>query len=121
MGQNYVVIRVIHQIFPAPLRHMLLLLLSCFNRVQLCATLYIAAHQSPLSLGFSRQEYWSGLPFPSPMHACMLRHFSHSNSVQPYGQQHMLGEQLLCTLEVGYGQLTHPSQLNLVSSAVFSR
>ena len=27
-----------------------------------------AAHQAPLSLGFSRQEYWSGLPFPSPMH-----------------------------------------------------
>ena len=28
----------------------------------------MAAHQAPLSLGFSRQEYWSGLPFPSPMH-----------------------------------------------------
>ena len=27
-----------------------------------------AAHQAPLSLGFSSQEYWSGLPFPSPMH-----------------------------------------------------
>ena len=27
-----------------------------------------AAHQSPPSLGFSRQEHWSGLPFPSPMH-----------------------------------------------------
>jgi len=26
----------------------------------------MAAHQAPLSLGFSRQEYWSGLPFPSP-------------------------------------------------------
>ena len=36
----------------------------------------MAAHQAPLSLGFSRQEYWSGLPFPSPMHACMLSHFS---------------------------------------------
>ena len=33
--------------------------------------------QAPLSLGFSRQEYWSGLPFPSPMHACMLSCFSH--------------------------------------------
>ena len=32
----------------------------------------MAAHYSPLSLGFSRQEYWSGLPFPSPRHACML-------------------------------------------------
>ena len=27
----------------------------------------MAAHQAPLSLGFSRQEHWSGLPFPSPM------------------------------------------------------
>ena len=30
------------------------------------ATPWIAAHQAPLSMGFSRQEYWSGLPFPSP-------------------------------------------------------
>ena len=30
-----------------------------------------------LHLGFSRQEHWSGLPFPSPMHACMLSRFSH--------------------------------------------
>ena len=37
----------------------------------------MAAHQAPLSLGFSRQEYQSGLPFPSPMHACMLSRFSH--------------------------------------------
>ena len=36
----------------------------------------MAANQDPLSLGFSRQEYWSGLPFPSPMHACMLSRFS---------------------------------------------
>ena len=36
----------------------------------------MAAHQAPPSLGFSRQEYWSGLPFPSPIHACMLSRFS---------------------------------------------
>ena len=46
----------------------LLLLLSCFSRVRLGATLKTAAHQAPPFLGFSRQEYWSGLPFPSPMH-----------------------------------------------------
>ena len=46
----------------------LLLLLSHFSRVRLCATPQTAAHHSPLSLGFSRQEHWSGLPFPSPMH-----------------------------------------------------
>ena len=44
-----------------------LLLLSHFSRVRLCVTPQKAAHQAPLSLGFSRQEYWSGLPFPSPM------------------------------------------------------
>ena len=47
---------------------LLLLLLSHFCRVRLCATPKMAAHQAPLSLGFSRQEHWSGLPFPSPMH-----------------------------------------------------
>ena len=46
----------------------LLLLLSRFSRVRLCATPLMAAHQAPPSLGFSRQEHWSGLPFPSPMH-----------------------------------------------------
>ena len=43
-------------------------LLSRFSRVQLCAAPQTAAHQAPPSLGFSRQEQWSGLPFPSPMH-----------------------------------------------------
>ena len=46
----------------------LLLLLSHFSRVRLCATPETAAHQAPPSLGFSRQEHWSGLPFPSPVH-----------------------------------------------------
>ena len=46
----------------------LLLLLSRFSRVWLCATPQTAAHQALLSLGFSRQEHWSQLPFPSPMH-----------------------------------------------------
>ena len=46
----------------------LLLLLSHFSRVQLYATPETAAHQAPPSLGFSGQEHWSGLPFPSPMH-----------------------------------------------------
>ena len=41
----------------------ILLLLSHFSRVQLCATPYTAGHQAPPSLGFSRQEHWSGLPF----------------------------------------------------------
>ena len=47
---------------------LLLLLLRCFSRVRLCVTPETAVHQAPLSLGISRQEHWSGLPFPSPMH-----------------------------------------------------
>ena len=45
---------------------LLLLLLSRFSRVRLCATPQTAARQAQPSLGFSRQEHWSGLPFPSP-------------------------------------------------------
>ena len=45
-----------------------MLLLSRFSRVRLCATPEMAAHQAPPSLGFCRQEHWSGLPFPSPVH-----------------------------------------------------
>ena len=51
-----------------PSRLLLLLLLSRFSRVRLCATPEMAAHQASPSLGFSRQEHWSGLPFPSPTH-----------------------------------------------------
>ena len=45
---------------------LLLLLLSRFSHVRLLATPWTAAYQAPLSVGFSRQEYWSGLPLPSP-------------------------------------------------------
>ena len=40
--------------------------LSHFSRVRLCATPWTVARQAPLSVGFSRQEYWSGLPCPPP-------------------------------------------------------
>ena len=39
---------------------------SPFSHVQLFATLWTVACQAPLSMGFSRQEYWSGLPYPPP-------------------------------------------------------
>ena len=41
-------------------------MLSCFSRVRLAVILWTVAHQAPLSMGFSRQGYWSGLPFPPP-------------------------------------------------------
>ena len=40
--------------------------LSHFSRVRLFATLWTVAHQAPLSMGFSREELWSGLPYPPP-------------------------------------------------------
>ena len=39
---------------------------SHFSCVQLCAKLWTAARQAPLSMGFPEPEYWSGLPLPSP-------------------------------------------------------
>ena len=54
-----------------------LLLLSRFSHVRLCATPK-TAHQAPRSVGFSRQEHWSGLPFPSPMHQSEKWKWSHS-------------------------------------------
>ena len=56
---------------------LLLLLLCCFSRVRLLVTPWTAAYQAPLSTGFSRQEYWSGLPLPPPhLHNESLRNFS---------------------------------------------
>ena len=55
-------------LIPSLLLLLLLLLLSRFSRVRPCATPWTASNQAPLSLGFSRQEHWSGLPFPSPIH-----------------------------------------------------
>ena len=57
-------------------------LLSC---VQLLATPWTAAHQAPLSMGFSRPEYWSGVPLPSPiftwevLNKCLLTKFPVKN------------------------------------------
>ena len=76
-------------------------MLSCFSCVWLFATLWTEAHQAPLSMGFSRQEYWSGLPCPPPedlpdsgmgTHIChvscigkqVLYHLCHLGSWNPY-------------------------------------
>ena len=74
----------------------MLLLLSHFSRVRLCVTPWTAAHQTPPSLGFSRQEHWSGLPFPSPMHESEKWKWSlsvMSDSLRPHGLQ---ATRLLC-------------------------
>ena len=67
-----------------------LLLLSHFSCVRLCVTPQTAAHQGLLSLGFSRQEHWSGLPFPSPLHESEKWKGSRSvvsDSSRPHGLQ----------------------------------
>ena len=49
--------------------------ICCCSVAKLCLTLvtpWTVAHQAPLSLGFPRGEYWSGLPFPSPGDLCSL-------------------------------------------------
>ena len=43
-------------------------IVSCSVLFDSFATPWTIAHQAPLSMGFPRQEYWSGLPFPSPQH-----------------------------------------------------
>ena len=70
---------------------LLLLLLSHFSRVRLCVTPQTAAHQAPPSLGFSRQEHQSGLPFPSPVHGSKKWKWSRSvvsESLRPHESQH---------------------------------
>ena len=47
-------------------RHRLCVPVCLVSRIQLFAPLWTVTHQAPLSMGFSRQVYWSGLPFPSP-------------------------------------------------------
>ena len=65
-------------------------LLSRFSHVQLCVTPETAAHQAPPFPGLSRQEHWSGLPFPPPMHESEKWKWSHSvvsNPKRPHGLQ----------------------------------
>ena len=50
--------------------------LTCFSHVQLCETPWIVVHQVPLSMGFSRQKYWSGLSFPFPVSIPRSHQFS---------------------------------------------
>ena len=75
---------------------LLLLLLSRFSRVRLCATPETAAHQAPPSLGFSRQEHWSGLPFLSPVHESEKWKWSHSVMSDPERPHGLQPTRLLC-------------------------
>ena len=106
----------------------LLLLLSHFSHVRLCATPQTAANQAPLSLGFSRQEHGSRLPFPSPMHESEKWKWSRSvmsDPQRPHGPQPSrllrpwdfpgmsTGEGVPCLLRVLW---LHYSKINLSGS-----
>ena len=82
--------RVWTSLISVTLMSIMLLLLSRFSSVWLCATQWTAAHQAPPSLGFSRQEHWSGLPLPSPVHESEKSKWSRlvvSDSSWPHGLQ----------------------------------
>ena len=57
--------------------------MKSLSHVWLFATPWTAAYQAPPSMGFSRQEYWSGVPLPSPSSSSVM-----SNSLAPHGLQH---------------------------------
>ena len=83
---------------------LLLLLLSRFSRVQLFATPWTAAYHALPSMGFSRQEYWSGVPSPSPP---LTLDFPFSEAGQrsrtneyPLADESSPGWQQYCSLEV---------------------
>ena len=64
---------------------LLLLLLSRFSRVRLLATPWTVAYQAPPPMGFSRQEYWSGVPLPSP--AAAAKSLQSCPTLQPHRRQ----------------------------------
>ena len=75
---------------------LLLLLLSHFSHVWLCATPWTVTHEAPPSLGFSMQEHWSGLPFPSPMHESENWKWSHSVMSDSSWPHELQPTRLLC-------------------------
>ena len=87
-----------------------LLWLSHFSRVRLCATPQTAAHQVPPSLGFSRQEHWSGLPFIQT-HIQPLLLLSHFSRVQLCATPQTAAQQALPSL--GFSRHTAPIQTHI--------
>ena len=51
------------------------------SRIQLFSTPWTAAYQAPLSMGFSRQEYWSGVPLPSPLRTLVIEFRAQTNPI----------------------------------------
>ena len=84
------------------------------SRVQLLATPWTAAHQAPPSMGFSRQEYWSGVPLPSPG---LILVDPNSHQLCPLKNSHPTFEPRACCLLF----FIFPTALGLHYCASFSR
>ena len=70
------------------------------SRVRLCATPWTVAHQAPASMGFSRQEYWSGLPFNSKIKKERKPKADSTIPTVPGDRRHDLGSQQGWELEL---------------------
>ena len=81
----------LHYFYNWVIFHCMLCMLSRFSCVQHYATPWTAAHQAPLSTGLSRQEYWSGLPFPSPTdHESQVTHSHNSDPQKLWDNKYVL-------------------------------
>ena len=93
---------------------LMLLLLSLVSCVPLCGTPQTAAHQAPLSLGFSRQGYWSGLPFETESSCILFKVFNEHCSWQSSTYS------ILITFKrFGYRLRTYPADVSLQRKAFF--
>ena len=97
-----------------------LLPLSHFSRVRLCATPQTAAHQAPPCLVFSRQEHWSGLPFPSPLSSLLLLLLSRFScvwlSATPWTAAHQAPPSMGFPRQEYWSRLPLPSPLSALAS-----
>ena len=100
------------------IKYILLLLLSHVSRVQLCATPQTAAYQALPSLGFSRQEHWSGLPFPSQVHESEKWKWSRSvvsDSATPWTEAYQAPPSMGFSKQEYWSRLPLPSPLSRFS------
>ena len=86
------------------------------SRVRLLATPWTAAYQAPPSMGFSRQEYWSGVPLPSPQKVCYVHAYTETtDSFHPNCTSRLLGSLLLS----GIISLLDPCLIHSVARCLF--
>ena len=74
------------------------------SRIRLLATPWTAAYQAPPSMGFSRQEYWSGVPLPSPTHVIENRKLKQQDTITHLLEKPMTGTQTMPNARGGEGQ-----------------